>query len=91
MKRFNLRANTTISLRDKFQVNLDLLAIRRDTQQPNRLSATGNTGNRIIEDMYRVPPTIIPKFPLKDGRTFYGQYVDIVNPLAYAEVGGKGM
>jgi TonB-linked SusC/RagA family outer membrane protein len=89
MKRFNLRANTSISLTDKFQVNLDLLAIRRDTQQPNRLSASGNTGNRIIEDMYRVPPTIIPKFPLKDGRTFYGQYVDIVNPLAYAEVGGE--
>ena len=89
MKRFNIRANTTVSLSDKFQVNLDLLAIKRDTQQPNRLSATGNTGNRIIEDMYRVPPTIIPKFPEKDGRTFYGQYVDIVNPLAYTEVGGN--
>lgn len=88
MKRFNIRANTTISLSDKFQVNLDLLAIRRDTQQPNRLSATGNTGNRLLEDMYRVPPTIIPKFPDKDGRVFYGQYVDIVNPLAYTEVGG---
>lgn len=89
MKRFNIRANTTISLSDKFQVNLDLLAIKRDTQQPNRISATGNTGNRLLEDMYRVPPTIIPRFPEKDGRTFYGQYVDIVNPLAYAEVGGK--
>jgi TonB-linked SusC/RagA family outer membrane protein len=88
MKRFNIRANTTISLSDKFQVNLDLLAIKRDTGQPNRLSATGNTGNRLLEDMYRVPPTIIPKFPIKDGRVFYGQYVDIVNPLAYAEVGG---
>lgn len=89
MKRFNIRANTTISLSDKFQVNLDLLAIKRNTQQPNRLSATGNTGNRILEDMYRVPPTVIPKFPIKDGRTFYGQHVDIVNPLAYTEVGGE--
>jgi len=88
-KRFNIRANTTISLSDKFQVNLDLLAIKRDTQQPNRLSATGNTGNRLLEDMYRVAPTIIPKFPIKDGRTFYGQFVDIVNPLAYTEVGGN--
>ncbi|WP_316813724.1 TonB-dependent receptor [Pedobacter heparinus] len=86
MKRFNIRANTTISLSDKFQVNMDMLAIRRDTQEPNRPSGTG--GNRILEDMYRVPPTIIPKFPVKDGRVFYGQYVDIVNPLAYAEVGG---
>lgn len=89
MKRFNIRANTTFSLSDKFQVNLDLLAIKRDTQQPNRLSASGNTGNRILEDMYRVPPTIISKFPEKNGRTFYGQFVDIVNPLAYTEVGGK--
>jgi TonB-linked SusC/RagA family outer membrane protein len=89
MKRFNIRANTTISLSDNFQVNLDLLAIKRDTQQPNRPSATENKGNRLLEDMYRVPPTIIPKFPVKDGRTFYGQYVDIVNPLAYAEVGGN--
>lgn len=89
MKRFNIRANTTISLSDKFQVNLDLLAIKRDTQQPNRISASGNTGNRLLEDMYRVPPTIIARFPEKDGREFYGQYVDIVNPLAYAEVGGK--
>lgn len=89
MKRFNIRANTTISLSDKFQVNLDLLAIKRDTGQPNRLSATGNTGNRLLEDMYRVPPTILPKFPIKDGRVFYGQYVDIVNPLAYSEVGGN--
>jgi TonB-linked SusC/RagA family outer membrane protein len=88
MKRFNIRANTTISLSDKFQVNMDLLAIRRDTNQPNRPSATGNTGNRLLEDMYRVPPTVIPKFPIKDGRVFYGQHVDIVNPLAYAEVGG---
>lgn len=88
MKRFNIRANTTISLSDKFQVNLDLLAIKRDTHQPNRISASGNTGNRILEDMYRVPPTVIAKFPVKDGRTFYGHHVDIVNPLAYTEVGG---
>lgn len=89
MKRFNIRANTTISLNDKFQVNLDMLAIRRNTTQPNRPSASGNTGNRILEDIYRVPPTVIPKFPDKDGRVFYGQHVDIVNPLAYAEVGGQ--
>jgi len=88
MKRINVRANTTISLSDKFQVNLDMLAIKRDTQQPNRPSASNNTGNRLLEDMYRVPPTVIPKFPLKDGRIFYGHHVDIVNPLAYTEVGG---
>ncbi|PST83925.1 SusC/RagA family TonB-linked outer membrane protein [Pedobacter yulinensis] len=88
MRRYNIRANTTISLSEKFQVNLDFLAIRRNTQQPNRPSASGNSGNRILEDMYRVPPTIVPKYPEKGGRLFYGQYLDVVNPLAYAEAGG---
>ncbi|WP_129715439.1 TonB-dependent receptor [Pedobacter sp. SYP-B3415] len=88
MRRYNIRANTTISLSDKFQVNLDFLAIRRNTQQPNRPSASENSGNRILEDMYRVPPTIVPKYPDKGGRMFYGQYLDVVNPLAYAEAGG---
>ncbi len=89
MKRFNIRANTTISLSDKFQVNLDMLAIRRNMKQPNRPTATGVTGNRLIDDMYRVPPTVIPRYPDRDGHAFYGQYVDIVNPLAYTEVGGQ--
>jgi TonB-linked SusC/RagA family outer membrane protein len=89
MNRFNIRANTSISLSDKFQINMDMLAIRRNTTQPNRPSAAENYGNRLLEDMYRVPPTITPKYPEKNGRVFYGQYVDIVNPLAYTEVGGK--
>ncbi|MGV3508735.1 MAG: SusC/RagA family TonB-linked outer membrane protein, partial [Sphingobacteriaceae bacterium] len=89
MKRFNIRANTTISLSDKVQVNMDMLAIKRNTQQPNRPTASGTTGNRLLEDMYRVPPTVIAKYPEKDGRVFYGHHVDIVNPLAYTEVGGQ--
>lgn len=86
MDRFNIRANTSISLSEKFLINLDLLAIRRDMSQPNRPSGTG--GNRILEDIYRVPPTILPRYPEVNGVSHYGHYVDIVNPLAYAERGG---
>ncbi len=89
MNRFNIRANTSISLSEKFQVNFDMLAIKRSTSQPNRINDGSNSGNRFLEDIYRVPPTILPRYPEKDGQVFYGQYVDIVNPLAYAEVGGS--
>jgi TonB-linked SusC/RagA family outer membrane protein len=84
--RFNIRANTSVTLSKNFVVNLDMLAIKRNTIQPNRPS--GSNGNRLLEDVYRVPPTILPKYPDVNGRQIYGRYVDIVNPLAYAERGG---
>jgi TonB-linked SusC/RagA family outer membrane protein len=85
--RYNLRANTSISLGKKFLVYLDVLAIKRNTLYPNR--ANSNGGNRILDDMYRLPPTVLPKYPEQEGRpTIYGRYADIVNPVAYAEKGG---
>jgi len=85
--RFNIRANTSITLSKDFVINLDMLAIKRNVLTPNRTA--GNNGNRLLEDIYRVPPTILPKYPDVDGRTIYGRYVDIVNPVAYAEKGGQ--
>jgi TonB-linked SusC/RagA family outer membrane protein len=85
--RFNIRANTSVTLSKNFVVNLDMLAIKRNTLTPNR--TVGGNGNRLLEDIYRVPPTILPKYPEVDGRTIYGRYVDIVNPVAYAEKGGQ--
>lgn len=86
-RKYNIRANTSISLSKKFLVNMDMLAIKRNVSYPNRPNGSG--GNRILEDIYRVPPTILPKYPAVDGSpVIYGRYVDIVNPLAYAEVGG---
>jgi TonB-linked SusC/RagA family outer membrane protein len=79
--RLNFRANTSISFGKTFDVKLDLLAIRRIVSQHER--------GRLIEDTYRVPPTILPRYPDRDGYTFYGQYADVVNPVAYAEVGGE--
>lgn len=88
-KKYNIRANTSVSLAKNLQVNMDLMAIKRNILLPNR--TLGNDGTRLLEDVYRVPPTIVPRYPRKDGSTtdIYGRYVDIVNPLAYAEVGGR--
>ncbi|WP_142688089.1 TonB-dependent receptor [Chitinophaga polysaccharea] len=86
--KYNIRANTSITINKKFLVYMDMLAIKRNTFYPNR--PNGNDGNRILEDIFRVPPTILPKYPAKDGApVIYGRYVDIVNPVAYAEHGGK--
>ncbi|MEZ2440125.1 TonB-dependent receptor [Chitinophaga sp. RCC_12] len=86
--KYNIRANTSITLNKKFLVYMDMLAIKRNTFYPNR--PNGSNGNRILEDIFRVPPTILPKYPAKDGApVIYGRYVDIVNPVAYAEHGGK--
>ena len=87
MDRFNLRANTTVSLSKRFLVNLDILGIRRSTLYPNR--TIDNGGSRMLDDLYRMPPTVLPKYPAEEGfPTIYGRYADIVNPIAYAEVGG---
>lgn len=86
-RKYNVRANTSVSLSKKFLVNMDMLAIKRNVVYPNRPNGSG--GNRMLEDIYRVPPTILPKYPTIEGSpVIYGRYVDIVNPLAYAEVGG---
>ncbi len=86
--RYNVRANTTVTLSDKFVVNLDVLAILNNWTRPYRID--GSAGNRILEDLHRVPPTILPKYPdIGAARAMYGRYFDIVNPLAVAEIGGS--
>lgn len=86
VKRFNIRANTTVTLADNFLVNLDFTAIKRNRQLVNRVTTSGTF--RFLEDLYRVAPNILPRYPDRNGQRFYGQFADIVNPLAYAEVGG---
>ncbi|TYP96234.1 TonB-linked SusC/RagA family outer membrane protein [Sphingobacterium allocomposti] len=86
LKRFNIRANTTVTLADNFLVNLDFTAIKRNRELANRVTSGGTF--RFLEDLYRVAPNVLPRYPDRDGRRFYGQFADIVNPLAYAEVGG---
>ncbi|MGC4232871.1 MAG: TonB-dependent receptor [Niabella sp.] len=87
-QRFNLRANTSITLTDDFVVNLDLLAIRGDRKEPQRPSNDTYGGNRLLEDLYRVPPYILPRYPDRDGKKFYQSYLTLANPLAVVEQNG---
>ncbi len=85
-KRYNIRANTTVTLTDNFLVNLDFLTIKRNRDMIHRVNSSGTL--RFMEDLYRVEPMTLPRYPDKNGQRFYGQFADIVNPMAYAEVGG---
>lgn len=85
-KKFNIRANTSVSLSEKFTLYLDALAIKSYNRQPWRPNSF--SGNRILQDVFRVPPTVVARYPDVNGRAIYGRYADIVNPLAYAEKGG---
>ncbi|MGV3640182.1 MAG: SusC/RagA family TonB-linked outer membrane protein [Adhaeribacter sp.] len=85
-KKFNIRANTSVSLSEKFTLYLDALAIKSYNRQPWR--PNNFNGNRILQDVYRVPPTVVSRYPDVQGKAIYGRYADIVNPLAYAERGG---
>lgn len=86
MHRYNLRANTSITVADNFVVNLDLLTNRTQRREPQRPSETG--GNLLIEDLYRLPPNMVARYPDKDGQAFYDSYLTLGNPLAVAEQGG---
>ena len=48
-KKYNVRANTSITLSKTFLINMDMLAIKRNVSYPNR--PNGNQGNRILEDI----------------------------------------
>ncbi|MGV3503643.1 MAG: SusC/RagA family TonB-linked outer membrane protein [Adhaeribacter sp.] len=85
-KKFNIRANTSVSLSEKFTLYLDALAIKSYNRQPLRPNGTG--GNRMLQDVFRVPPTVVARYPDVQGKAIYGRYADIVNPVAYAEKGG---
>lgn len=89
--RYNIRANTTVSLSDKFLMNLDVLAIKRDIVEP--FAPAGSGGNRMLEDLHLVPPNLVPKFPSDEPDIYmYGDYRTTsgnINPLAMAERGGN--
>src|SRR5690606_22828703 len=72
LKRFNIRANTTVTLADNFLVNLDFTAIKRNRELANRVTSGGTF--RFLEDLYRVAPNVLPRYPDRDGRRFYGQF-----------------
>lgn len=87
---YQIRANTSTTLSKSFVVNLDMFLLKKNSEQANRPNDASISGNRILQDIYRTPPDILPVYPQKDGvPTSYGRYVDIVNPYAVGKIGGQ--
>lgn len=87
-ERFNLRANTTVNLRDNISVDVDLNMIRSSQHQP---SVADSGGQSPLYQLYNIPPTIVGKYPLRenDPNVYYGNYgSNMQNPLAQLEQGG---
>lgn len=87
-ERFNLRANTTVNLRDNISVDVDLNMIRSDQKQP---SVADSGGINPLWLFYGIPPTVVSKYPARenDPNDYYGNYGSgMMNPLAQLEKGG---
>lgn len=87
-ERFNLRANTTVNLRENISVDVDLNMIRSSQHQP---SVADSGGQNPLYQLYGIPPTIVGKYPARpnDPNEYYGNYgSNMQNPLAQLEQGG---
>lgn len=84
--RLNIRANTTVSLRDNLSVNMDFNAYRTNRKQPK----TDTADKSLFEWMYKTPPNTVTRYPKKAGSdfTYYGNRPNMTNPAAYIDRAG---
>ncbi len=84
-EKMNLRINTTITMAKGLVAFLDASINRDVTIEPSNYSF-------ILQTMYQAPPTMIAKYPMKEGNEthYYGIYSGdfVYNPLLYTEQGG---
>lgn len=86
--RLNLRANTTVNLRENISVDVDLNMIRSNQHQP---SVAESGGDNPFNLLYWTPPTIVGRYPAKDNdrNDYYGNFgTNMRNPLAQLDKGG---
>lgn len=82
-ERFSFRANTGVTLTKNVSMLLDLVATRGRNR--SELVRFGNS----LHLVYTTPPNIVPKYPLKDdGYQAYGNFGEMMNPMAELERGG---
>lgn len=90
--RYSLRANTSVTLKPNLSMYLDLSMIRNDTRRPiERFGSfqNGDGAGYILFETYRIPPNIVAKYPLRsDGYQGYGNFAEMLNPIAELEQGG---
>lgn len=84
--RLNIRANTTVSLRDNLSVNMDFNAYRTNRKQPK----TDGADKSLFEWMYKTLPNTVTRYPKKEGSnfTYYGNRPNMTNPAAYIDRAG---
>lgn len=84
--RLNIRANTTVSLRDNLSVNMDFNAYRTNRKQPK----TDDADKSLFEWMYKTPPNTVTRYPKKEGSsfTYYGNRPMMANPAAFIDHSG---
>lgn len=91
-ERYSLRANTSVTLRKNLSMYLDLSLTRKETSRPiNRYTnfQDGDGAGYILYETFRIPPNIVSKYPLRaDGYQAYGNYAEMLNPVAELEKGG---
>jgi TonB-linked SusC/RagA family outer membrane protein len=82
-ERFSFRANTGVTLTKNVSMLLDLVATR--SRNRSELVRFGNS----LHLVYTTPPNIVPKYPLTDdGYQAYGNFGEMMNPMAELERGG---
>ena len=80
-ERLTVRANTTVNLNKDIMMFVDMF-VGRDTQrQPETMNKT------ILDYIYLAPPTLVSKYPRKEGQKpgydYYGVYFEWMNPDVY--------
>lgn len=83
--RFNIRANTSVSLLDNLSVNMDFNSYRTNREEPLH-----KNGGNMITYMYTTPPNTVIHYPMKEGSKimYYGNRPEQRNPAAIIERGG---
>ena len=87
--RLNIRANTTVNLLDNLSVDMDFNSYRTNKYEP--MYRDESYTKDIIQYAYRTPPTIIGRYPMKEGSdiVYYGNRPEQRNPAAMLDRGGE--
>lgn len=87
--RLNIRANTTVNLLDNLSVDMDFNSYRTNKYEP--MYRDGAYTSEIIRYSYMTPPTIIGRYPMKEGSdiVYYGNRPEQRNPAAMLDHGGE--
>ena len=87
--RLNIRANTSVSLKENLSVDMDFNSYRNKRHEA--MYRGDQYTSNIIGYMYSTPPNTVPRYPLKEGSdvVFYGNRPEQRNPAALIDQGGR--